>query len=482
MNGNLDIGRKAIVGTLWLTASNYINFVISFGSGIVLARILMPSDFGMVALAVSILALFQILGAWGFDVAIIKEQEDVQRVASTLLLLRIIVSLLILVLIFIISVILRSLYAKKIITILLIIACIDTLRMISHIPSALIQKSMLLKRDAIISLLAGSISSGVAIIMAVRGFGVWSLVFLQITSSIVYFAATFLLCPYKIRPRFDKRVIKDFFNFGKYFFMGNAAEIFLEKADKIVVGTAVGSSILGLYNRGYTMSTMFEQWISPSVKRASLPALSGTKEDNIRLSKAFTLLVRGITRAVVLFYLVTGLVAAEIIVLLYGKKWLGAVPFFRLLIAYAILSAIFEIHKILHFSLGDSKTVARARIAQASFFLITMVPFLHFWGARGICVSLNIVVLIGVILLTTNVKRKLALSYFDIFGIPVVVGLVSVLVFIFLNSKIYIIGNLTRVMFYSVVLSMLFIGFSYMFEGKELKTDFQTVFTMLKRG
>jgi len=482
MKENSEIGKKAIVGTLWLTASNYINFAVSFGSGIILARILMPDDFGKVALAMSVIALFQMLGGWGFDVAIIKEKKDAEEVASTLLSLRIIVSLAILGLIFISSVILKNFYAKEIITICLIIASVDILRMISHIPSALIQKSMLLKRDAIINLLAVCISNGVAIIMAVRGFGIWSLVFLQTTSSVIFFVATFLLCPCKIKLRFKKEIIKDFFNFGKSFFVSTVLENFLIKADKIVVGTAFGSSILGLYNRGYTMSTMFEQWISPGIKRASLPTLSNVKQDSVRLSKIFSLIMRGITRMVILFYLVMGLLATEIIAFLYGEKWLGTAPLFRLLITYGVLSAVFDMNKILHFSLGDSKTVAKTRIVQILFFLICIIPFVHFWEVEGVCICLDIMALIGVILLIISVKRKVAFNYFNIFGIPVIAGFISILFFLFLDSRINVTGNLNRIIFYLFILSGMFIGVSYIFEGKKLRADFQTIFSIIRRA
>ena len=233
----LNTGKKAVVGSIWLSISQYVNFVVNFGGGIVLARLLMPEHFGIVALALSIITIVYMFAGWGFKIAIIKENENLNKVAGTLFTILLIMNGCLLGIIFLMTLWLKRVYNSEVIIALFILAPANFLRLISLVHAALIEKYMQFKKVALIMMTSAIISTTMGIILAVINFGVWSLIWKEVIFAVIIACGNFLLCPSKVKIIFDKEIAKSFLKFGKDIFYNNIFESGLTKIDKVVVGS-----------------------------------------------------------------------------------------------------------------------------------------------------------------------------------------------------------------------------------------------------
>jgi len=474
-------GRKAVIGSIWLSISNYICFIINFGGGILLARLLMPEDFGIVALSVSIVTIFRSLSGWGFSVAVIKEEKNVQEVANNIFFISFIMNFAILGLIFLSVIWLSNLYSKITIVVLLIIAIFHTLRSLSFVYSAVIRKYMQLRKEALIMINATVFSMGVGILLAFSKYGVWSLLWREVTFSALIFCGNFLFSPLRLKFSVNKKIIKDFFNFGRNIFFSGLSENILNRTDRIVVGSLTGIAPLGLYNRGLYISNMYNNLIG-GVKGALLPTFSNIKSNKKLLEDTYTIVMRTIMHILIPFFLVLGLLSKEIILFLYGEKWLKVAPIFIILIIYGCLAPLFDVNKLLHFALGDSKTVAKTRLLQVAFFLPAIFLFTYFGGINGAAICLGIMTSMGFIVLLLSSAKKITVRYFDIFLLPILPAGIAFFMFLLFKEKIFALPSLFgKLMVSSIFILIVYVLSSFIIEKKALFKEIRLVSKIIKK-
>lgn len=475
------IGRKAVIGSIWLTISNYLCFVINFGGGIVLARLLLPEHFGIIVLSVAIVTIFRSLSGWGFSIAVIKEEKNVQEVANNIFFISFIMNLAILGLIFLSVIWLSNLYNKITIMAILIIGSVDILRSISFVYSAVIRKYMQLRKEALIMINATVFSMGVGIFLALNKCGVWSLLWRQVTFSALIFCGNILFSPLRLRFSINKEKIRDFFHFGKNIFFSGVSENILNRIDKIVVGSLTGAATLGLFNRGFYLSGIYNNIIS-GLKTTLFLTFSNIKSNKKVLGDTYTIGLRTTMHILIPFFLILGLLSKEIILFLYGEKWLQVAPILIILIIYGCVAPLFDVNIWLHLALGDSKTVAKTRLLQVAFFLPAIFLFTYFGKAKGAAICLDVMIFIGFILLLLSSAKKITVRYFDIFLLPILPGGIAFSMFLLFKEKIFALAGLFgKIALSSIFILIVYVLSSFIIEKKALFKEVALVSRIIKK-
>ncbi|AEE16173.1 lipopolysaccharide biosynthesis protein [Treponema brennaborense] len=311
---------------------------VQFILSIVLARLVTPSDYGVIALLLVFVQIANVFIQSGFNTALIQKKDSDDVDFSSILYLSLFISAVLYLLLFFISPIIAEFYNQPVLKPLLRVISITLFfGAVNSVQSAYISKTMQFKRF-FFSSMGAVIGSGIlGIILAYFGFGVWALVFQQLSS--VFLTCVILWFTVKWRPKllFSFERVKQLFGFGWKLLCSALLDTVFRNIYNLVIGRLYSSSQLGVFNRGQQFPQVIASNLDGSIQSVMLPTLSANN-DNVQEVKRITR--RSIsTSAYILMPCMFGLaaVAEPLVKLLLTDKWLPCVPFLQLAcISYAL--------------------------------------------------------------------------------------------------------------------------------------------------
>jgi len=308
----------------------------------ILARLLNPKDFGVVALASVILGILIVLGEEGFSQYVIYNNapDSESRVNGAFwlnLCFAVIVSFIALMLLPVVNTFYRI---KELPAILMLLILRFLIESFSYIPDALLKKRLdfakIEFRNLIIDVFAGCLS----LIMAFKGYGVWSLVFPLLILSPTRFIVSAITAKWLPKLNFFIHTWKEIFNYSKHLIGSTLTTLFLNEGDTLLMGKLLGVAQLGIYNIAFKSATMPIRTISTVTNKVAFPALTMLKGNKERMYENWVRMERLL--GVFSFFLLSFLfiMADEFILSLYGQKWRSAIFPLRILIIFSIRQSV----------------------------------------------------------------------------------------------------------------------------------------------
>jgi O-antigen/teichoic acid export membrane protein len=385
-----DLKRSAVRGGSLVLVAQGVIFLLTLGATMILARLLTPSDFGLVAMVLAVTAFAAQFKDLGLSQATIQRPTITDAQVSTLFWINAALGLALSLLTVAAAPLLARYYGDaRMIPITLTLAGTFFLSGLGVQHQALLRRRMrfgVLTAIDILSLAGGLI---VAVLLAWRGAGWWALVWRQLVATAAATAGVWWACRW--RPLAPRRGagIRPMLAFGGHVSGYSVANYFARNLDRALLGHQVGSSALGLYSKAYQLILLPINMITSPVTAVALPALSRLQHDPPRYRSYYQ---KGIAPLVaigmpaVVFLFVT---AADTIPLFLGRQWVGAVPIFRLLAPAAFVGTIHMATSWVYVSLGLTRrqlewTVFATVLTIAGFFV-----GLH-WGVRGLAAAVSI--------------------------------------------------------------------------------------------
>lgn len=410
----MTIGRSALRGAVWLSVANYAAYAVTFIADILLARWLLPDDFGAVALARSVLELSRWLEGFGLGTLVVQHKADdraqEQRFFSSVFSLNLVIAVTSVAFVLVMCFALRRVYEPVVLAILLSLAAGSSFQTLCRTHHALMQRQMMFRQDATISFLSLSASSVLGVLLAWLGCGPWSLVIKRVSQMVFSGVAYCLTVRWRPRWVWDMGVVRRIWRFSRSMWTASKLQIAQNELDDIAVGTLGDTEDLGYYSRAYRLSRLFVEFVAPAIARASLPAYSKLREDRNAVSSVFRIVLRTLARASALFYLELGLLAPTVVTLLYGARWLPMTSLFRLMLVYAFLQPLYGQYSQLLTAFGRPQDVARVRLVQTAFYAPAVFVVAHVWGAPGVAMIVNVMILIGLVLMARRAKELVEVS------------------------------------------------------------------------
>lgn len=331
----------------WVMAGKLSKNVVTFLITVFLARLLSPSDFGLIAIVTGFTAIANILVDLGLSSAIIqRDDDDVDSdLLSSVFWLNLLIAILFGLLVYYTAGFFSNYYQNIQLEMLIKIASVVfVVNGLSTLHTALLKKKGKFKEISLYRLYSSIISGFFAISLAYFGFGVYSLVFGILLDSLIF---TILLWVYNTYiPKFyiSLKKIKSIFGFSSKIFFSRIFEELITQLDYFVLGKVANIKVLGFFQRGKSLSTLVGRYSSESILYVMFPVLSNIKNDRKDFKnlcfKTFSIINFGCFLIAILLYNS----AYEIINLIYGQKWLNTVPYFSILMIYSI---VFPINRIL---------------------------------------------------------------------------------------------------------------------------------------
>ncbi|MEQ8384031.1 MAG: lipopolysaccharide biosynthesis protein [Coleofasciculus sp. A1-SPW-01] len=337
----MSIKQKAIKSVVWSAIQNWGTQAISLVVFFVLARVLQPEDFGLVALANVFLAFMQIFLEQGFAQALVQreplEPEHLDTAFWTNLGIGVILTVL--------GVISASFVADRfsepeLTPILKCFSLLFIISALSKVQQAILERNFAFKAIAARWLLGTIIGGCVGVTMAVNGFGVWSLVAQQIFHEFVGTVVLWLSSDWRPKFRFSNSHFQQLFGFGINILGFNFLNFFNNRINDFLIGYFISPVALGYYTIAYRVLRVMTQLLVKTTKDVSFPTFSRLQSDIERFQKAFYQATQLTSLVAFPCFLGMATLAPELVQLLFGEQWLPAIPLMQILAFMGILRSV----------------------------------------------------------------------------------------------------------------------------------------------
>lgn len=330
--------QKSIVsGLFWKVLENGGSQGVQFVVSILLARILTPKEYSILALIMIFITIANVLVQNGFGTALIQKKEADERDFSSVFFLSLLVALLIYGIIYAISPVLANFYRMEILNdVLRVMGIVVFPGAIISIQYAIVARKMEFRKLFFSTLVASVLSGIISIFMATKGFGVWALVYQQIVYYITLMLMLFLTVKWTPKWILDGTRLKNLFGFGWKLLVASLIDTIFTNIQSLVMGRIYSDDTLGNYYRGEQFPKLIVQNISAAIQSVMLPVMSMVQDNR---QKVRDMLKNAIMMSSFLVLpMMAGLfgIADNLVYVLLGEKWSGSVIFLRLMcIAYS---------------------------------------------------------------------------------------------------------------------------------------------------
>ena len=315
---------------------------VQFVIGVILARLLLPEQFGLIGMLAIFMAISQSLLSSGFGSALIQKKEVTREDTSSVFYFNVAISILLASLLCLAAPWVSAFYKEPVLTRLTqAMSMVIVINSFALIQTTMLTRNMNFKIQTKVSLIASIGSGGIGVVMAYRGFGVWSLVGQQISLALFRAGLLWILNTWRPGLIFSIQSLRQMFKFGSRVLVSGVLNQIFENIYHVVIGRFFNSTILGFYTRAKRMQDLPSLTLSTIVSRVTFPVFSSIQDDNVRLKRAFrkALALLVLINAPIMIGLAA--VAKPLVLILLTEKWLPCVPYLQLL---CVLGLLFPVH------------------------------------------------------------------------------------------------------------------------------------------
>jgi len=403
------------------------NLFINFILVIVLTRLLNPSIFGEIAIIMAFISIATVFFDAGFTSAIIQRKRLHSSMLDSVFFFNLIIAIFIYIFFFIFVDKIEKFYNYPELGKYIIVASfILIIKAFGSVQKALMLKKMLYKQLSIYMTISMLFSGLISIFLAFNGYGIWSLIFQYVLNEL--FITIFLWVKSKWRPNFifSFKAIKLLFKFGGKVFIVSILNMVFGKIDLIIAAKIISPNVLGFYERAKRLNQIFYNFTGGSFSSVVFPYFSKIKSKTnfIKVFYKLYLIVNFI-----IFFLagIIYLNAENIILILFGHKWLKVSLFFKLIILYTMFNILSVFISNIFLSRGRSDIYLKLDIMKKIIFLLNVIIGFNF----GLIIFLYGNILVGTIQFLIDLyfcSKILKISfkkYFNIFIINFFIFLLS---------------------------------------------------------
>lgn len=387
-----NITSKVVVSSLWSYLRISFSTIFHLVVMAILARILDPKDFGIIALASVILRVLVILGEEGFSQYIIYYNgEEKEKRAYAAFWLNFLFSTSASTFAFALLPVVGHIYGepkiKKILMLLIVRFFIESF---SYIPDCLLKKRLDFKKLEIRNFIVDFISGIFSVIMALLGYGVWSLVIPSLVLSPTRFLISTITLSWFPKFSFYTESWKEIFNYSKHLIGATVTSLFLTEGDTLLIGKLLDVKNLGIYNLAFRNANMTVKNLSMIANKISFPAFSLVNKDLKKVYQGWVRMERLL--ATISFFILTFLFvfAEEFILGVYGEKWTDAVIPFRILIIFSLRQSVGNVAASIFRTVGRTDLSLKLGLFVLPFYFAG-IYIGSFWGIIGVASGVTLV-------------------------------------------------------------------------------------------
>ena len=355
-----DLAGETVRGVGWTAGAQLGRQVLQTVFSIVVARLLLPEDFGQVAQIVVLAGLANILSDFGLGAALVQRKAIDERHRSSSFWLQAGLGLVVAAALVAASPLIAAFYGEPDLRLLTVVLAPNfLLSSLCTVQRALLTRAMRFRALAGVDLGAIAASGVVCVVAAASGAGVYAIVAQTLTATAVTLVLLWVMASWRPRATFDREALGDLLPFSRNLLGFTVINYAIRNSDNLLVGRLMGATALGLYTRGYSILLYPTRQISSVVGKVMFASLSKLNDDVDRLRRVYLRAVASI--ALVTFPLMVGLalVSEEFVLGVLGAKWSAAIPIIRIFCLLGALESVFTTVGWIYQSTGRTDVLFR---------------------------------------------------------------------------------------------------------------------------
>lgn len=364
---------------IWSSIQQFGNQGIRFVVSIILARLLLPEEFGLIGMIAIFMAIGSELISSGLTSSLIRTDNPDQRDYSSVFFYNLFGSIILYFLLFFTAPYIANFFKQpSLIEITRLYSLTFIISGLSAVQLAKIRKEMNFKLETQSSLASTVVSAMVGILLAYRGFGVMSLVWMSIAGSIISSVMLWFTSDWRPSFIFDKKKFSYHYRFGYRMAIAGVINAVFNNIYTLVIGKFFSTVQLGYYTRADTLKQFPISNISSILNKVTFPIFAEIKNDDQRLKRVYKEMMQLVIFIIAPLLVMMGVIADPLFRFLFTEKWLPAAPYFQILCVNGILYPLHSYNLNILLVKGRSDLVLRLETAKKvilCLIIVVAIPF-----------------------------------------------------------------------------------------------------------
>lgn len=470
---------SAAKNSIWKLLESFLSKGVSMLVSIVLARILLPDDYGIIAFTSVFINLSDTLIQAGFSTALIRKEKVDEKDYSTVLGISIIMAFFLYIVIFLSAPIISNFYNEPLlVNVLRVIALSLFFQAFASVRTAIVSREMKFRVLFTCSMVSNVLSGIVGIAIAYLGFGVWALVIQQLAQQLILTVSLFIAVKMKVKFKIYKESAKELVPFSIKVLTSSLLSFFSGSICNLVVGKTHSMTDLGYYEKGALFPQNISLYTFSAVSNVFLPVFTSVQNDRERLSNVFQRVLN--VSMYIILPMMAGLcmVAEPLISVVLTDKWLPATWILRWSCLYYVMTPMLLAHVQLHFAIGKSDTRIKVEFYKLIITILALVGlFFTKLSINYVAAVMALIQVSTVVLITIETKKAIG------FDILLMVKNLSktIIAMLIMTVVVFAVGRIEMTNFLKLILEILAGGVAYLAASVVLRASaFSEIIGLIK--
>jgi len=376
------IGRQITTGAAWMVLFKILERSIGLVSTIILARLLLPQDFGLIAMAMSIIAACELLYAFSFDLALIQKQQATQAHYDTAWSFNVVFGVVSAVVLVAIAPLASAFYEEQRLELVIYFLAVGMLiTSLQNIGVVDFRKKMEFNKEFKWLLSKKIVAFIVTVSLAFTLKSYWALIVGMLSGKLTATILSYYMHPY--RPRISFAASRELFGFSTWLLFNNILFFLKLRAADFVIGRIAGSKALGFFSISYEISNLPTTELIAPINRAVFPGYATMSKDLQQLRQGFINVL-----AIIMFFalpigVAVSLTSVLFVPILLGEKWLDIIPVIQVLAFFGVVSAMQTNIGSVFLALGKPKIITYMALLYVVILIPSLIYAVQSWGILG---------------------------------------------------------------------------------------------------
>ncbi len=433
-----SIKTTMVSGAAQMIAARWFVRLLGVVNIIILARLLDPDDFGVIAMATVLFAALQVIFSLSIDAALIRNTSTDDEDYNTAWTIGILQSLLVATILFLSSASIGKYFNdERVVDVIQLICLSVIIRAFSNIGIVAFRKELQFRKEVFFSILSKLATIVSTLVLAYFFRTYWALVWGMVLGSGLSVILSYLMHPF--RPRVTLSRFEALWSYSYWMVILNVGMFLSQQGDRYIIGGAVSTHEYGLYTTSGELAELPTTELIFPISKTLFPGFAKIKHDKIRLKNAFLNVIGFLAAFSIPAGLGVAVISDELVYLLLGPKWLEMLPFLQILALYGVIRTVYVTPRNLLVVLGREKYIAGLAWANALLFLGFSYLAVNSFGLLAVALVKVFLAIPFAIISFSFVSKELFLSRAEIIGViyrPVLSGGGMVAALSFLPSMV----------------------------------------------
>ena len=380
-----NLKQKAASGMVWTAFQKYSKMTIQFVSGIILARLLTPFDYGCIGMLAIFMVMAEVFIDGGFGSALIQKKQPTQEDYSTIFWWNVGMAFVMYIILFFSAPAISRFYDIPLLCdVLRVQGLVLFIYALNIIQRNQLKKKLNFKLLSIVSVTTSLIALSVTIVMAYKGYGVWALVVQHLIVAAIPSLVFWFYVKWRPVWTFSWSSFKELFGFGFYMFLTHLVNDFASQIQGLLIGKMYSPSTMGYYSKAHGTEKLASKSISSIMTQVTYPLYAEVQEDRMVMINMIKRLVTTVAYITFPLMFILLLVAKPLFIILYSDRWIQSIPYFQVLCIAGLAVCMQSVNLQTIAAIGKSKVMLIWVIIKRVVGLTAILGGLFLYGMKGL--------------------------------------------------------------------------------------------------